>query len=83
MGTSSFFDYDKMLCRIPRPQARKKLRLSIAATGAWRLTPRAPRVPQPPRAARHEAECDLLKKEAEPFLKLLLLVFEQALEARG
>ena len=27
MGTSSFFDYDKMLRRIPRPQTRKKLRL--------------------------------------------------------
>ena len=46
MGTSSFFDYDKMLRRIPRPLA--------------------PRVPQPPRAARHEAECGFLKKEAEP-----------------
>lgn len=25
MGTSSFFDYDKMLRRIPRPQTRKKI----------------------------------------------------------
>ena len=30
MGTSSFFDYDKMLRRIPRPQTRKKLRLKIS-----------------------------------------------------
>ena len=66
MGTSSFFDYDKMLRRIPRPQTRKKLRLYIAATGAWRFTPLAELVSQPPRAARHEAEYGFLKKEAEP-----------------
>ena len=39
---------------------------------------------QPPRAARHEAECDLLKEEAKASSsKLLLVFFKQPLKARG
>ena len=74
MGTSSFFDLPQKRRIVCRPQTRKKLRLYIAATGAWRFTPLAGSemcirdrlVSQPPRAARHEAECGFLKKEAEP-----------------